>query len=107
MGQGNAAAGPGFLALSSLIVNMYICKGHGTRQVSSFTQRLLVLAAVIYIDDTDLPHMTKHVTATFTESIKHSKKSTNVWGGLAIATGDALKPKKCYAYFLTYRYTNG
>jgi hypothetical protein len=107
LGQGNAAAGPGFLALSSLIVNAYLRKGHGTRQVLSFTQRLLVLAAVIYVDDTDLPHMTKHITATSTELIKHSQKSTNVWGGLAIATGAALKPEKCYAYFFTYCYANG
>jgi hypothetical protein len=34
LGQGNATAGPGILALSSLIVNAYLCKGHGARQVS-------------------------------------------------------------------------
>jgi hypothetical protein len=29
LGQGNAAAGPVFLALSSLIVNAYLCEGNG------------------------------------------------------------------------------
>jgi hypothetical protein len=78
LGQGNAAAGPGFLALSSLIVNAYLHKGHGTRQVLSYSQHTLVLVAVIYMDDTDLPHMTKHLTATTTELIEHSQQSTNV-----------------------------
>ncbi len=107
LGQGNAATGPGFLALSSLIVNAYPCKGLGARQVSCYTQHLLILVAVIYIDDTDLPHMIDHVMATSLELIKHSQKLTNVWGGLAIATGVALTPKKCYAYFLTFHFSNG
>ncbi len=107
LGQGDAAARPGFLALSSLIVNAYLREGHGARQVSCYTQCLLVLAAVIYVNDTDFPHMTDHVTATSLELIEHSQKSTNVWGGLAIATGAAFKPEKCYAYFLTYCYNNG
>ncbi len=106
LGQGNAVAGLGILALSALIVNTYLRKGHGASQVSSYTQCLLVLAAVIYIDDTDLPHMTALIMATPSELIKHSQKSTNVWGGMATATGAALKPEKSYAYFLIYRFIN-
>ncbi len=64
LGQGNAAAGPGFLALSSLIINSYFQEGHRSRLVSSYTQRILVLAAVMYVDDTNLPHMTALVPAT-------------------------------------------
>ena len=30
LGQSNAAAGPGFLALSSQIVCAYVCNGHGS-----------------------------------------------------------------------------
>jgi hypothetical protein len=32
---------------------------------------------------------------------------TNLWGGLAIATGAAMKPEKCYAYFYSYWYDRG
>jgi hypothetical protein len=101
------AAGPGFLALSSLIVNAYLRKGHGTRQVTSYSQCALILAAVIYVDDTNLPHMTMEVNATAEELIEHLQHSTNVWGGLAITTGAALKPEKCYAYFMIYRHIRG
>jgi hypothetical protein len=41
------------------------------------------------------------------ELIQHSQKSTNAWGGLAIATEAALKPVKCCTYFLVYWYPNG
>ncbi len=104
LGQGNLAAGPGFLALSSLIVNAYLREGHRTRQVTSHSQRTLILVAVIYMDVTNLPDMTKEVNATAEELIEHLQHSTNVWGGLAIATGAALKPEKCYAYFMIYRH---
>ncbi len=106
LGQGNAAAGPGFLAISSLIVNSYLREGHGAGLVSSYTQRLLLLAAVIYVDNTNLPHMTALVTAAPLELIMYLQKSTNAWGGLAIATGAAQKSKKCYAYFLIYCFNN-
>ncbi len=87
MGQGNAATGPGFLALSDQIVNAYQCKGHGSRMVSSLTLRIFTLVALIYVDDVDLQHTTTLITEIPSELIKHSKHSTNAWGGLAIATG--------------------
>jgi hypothetical protein len=37
LGQGNAAAGPGFLAISSLIVNSYLREGHGARTITSLS----------------------------------------------------------------------
>ncbi len=49
-GQGNAAAGPGFTAMSSLIVKAYICNGFGAQIYSSYYQQLLILVAVMYVD---------------------------------------------------------
>jgi hypothetical protein len=54
-GQGNAASGPGFTVLSSLIVNAYLREGFGTKMYSS-CRRLLLLAVVMYVDDTDMIH---------------------------------------------------
>ena len=107
LGQGNAAAGPGFMAVSAQIVNAYLRDGNGARTVTSYTNRPVSLAAVIYVDDSDLIHMTNHVTVPTKELIRHAQESTNAWGGLAIATGAALKPEKCFAYFLTYKYSGG
>ncbi len=107
LGQGNAAAGPTFLAISSLIVNAYLRQGHGARTTTSITNRLVILAAVLYVDDTDSIHMAPKVTDSPTELIQHAQKSTDAWGGLSIATGAAMKPEKCYAYFMTYTVRGG
>ncbi len=55
-GQGNAAAGPDFTAMSLLIVNAYLHDGFGARIYSSYYKRLLLLAAMMYLDDTDFIH---------------------------------------------------
>ncbi len=95
LGQGNAATGPTFLAISSLIVNAYFREGHGARTMTSLTHRLFILAAVLYVDDADNIHMTPSITDSPLELIQHAQHSTNAWGGLAIATGAAMKPEKC------------
>jgi hypothetical protein len=107
LGQGNAAAGPSFLAISSLIVNSYLQDGHGTRTRTSMSYQLFILAAVLYVDDTDNIHMTPEVTDSPSELILHAQVSTNAWGGFAIATGAAMKPKKCFTYFMTYPMSKG
>ena len=107
LGQGNAAAGPTFLAISSLIVNAYLRQGHGARTTTSLTNRLVVLAATLYVDDADNIHMTPRVTDSPSDLIQHAQTSTNAWGGLAIATGAAMKPEKCFAYFMTYSVIRG
>jgi hypothetical protein len=107
LGQGNAAASPGFLALSGHIVNANIRDGYDSQTVTSFSRTPAILVAVIYVDDTDLIHTTSFIKATPIELIIYSQKSTNAWGGLAMATGESLKPKKCFAYFMVYRFSGG
>jgi hypothetical protein len=55
-GQGNAAVGPGFTAMSLLIVNAYLRDSFGARIYSSYYKQLLLLVAVMYADNTDLLH---------------------------------------------------
>ncbi len=69
--------------------------------------QLFILAAVFYVNNTDLIHVTELVTASQTELIIHSQTSTNAWGGFAIATGAALKPEKCFAKLMIYRFVRG
>jgi hypothetical protein len=93
-GQGNAAAGPGFTAMSLLIVNAYLRNGFGARIYSSYYKRLLILAAVMYVDNTDLVHWSSLPSCTPVELIAVVQTATYAWGGLAIATGAAMKPDK-------------
>jgi hypothetical protein len=61
----------------------------------------------MYVDDTDLVHWSSVPSCTPTELIAAAQTATYAWGGLAIATGAAMKPEKCYAYFLSYWYVRG
>ena len=106
-GQGNAASGPGFTALSALIVNAYLRNGYGAQIYSSYYKRLLILAAIMYVDDTDLIHWSSTPSCNPEKLIAAAQTATYAWGGLAIATGAAMKPEKCYAYFLLYWYDKG
>ncbi len=104
LGQGNAAAGPGFMALSAQIVNAYLRDEHRSCMMTCYTFCLFALAAVLYVDDTDLIHMTALVTAMPSDLVQQSQISTNAWQGLAIATGASLKPEKCFSYFQVYKF---
>jgi hypothetical protein len=55
-GQGNSAAGPGFTAMSLLIVKAYLRNGFGAQIYSSYYWQLLILMAVMYVGNTDLVH---------------------------------------------------
>ncbi len=101
------AAGSGFTAMSLLIVNAYLRDGFGARIYSSYYKHLLILAAVMYADDTDLVHWSSLPSCTPVELIATAQTATYAWGDLAIATGAAMKPDKCYAYFLSYWYDRG
>ncbi len=61
----------------------------------------------MYVDDTDLIHWSRTPDCNPKELIPAAQTATYAWGGLAIATGAAMKPEKCYAYFLLYRFDKG
>jgi hypothetical protein len=90
--------------MSLLIVNAYLRAGYSAWIYSSYYKQLLILAAVMYVDDTNLVHWSSMPSCTPTELIAATQTATSAWGGLAIATGAAMKPEKCHAYFLSYWY---
>jgi hypothetical protein len=47
--------------------------------MTSFTLSLFILAAVLYVDDADLVHMTALVTVTPKELIEHLQLSMDAW----------------------------
>jgi hypothetical protein len=107
LGQGNGAASPGFLALSSLIVNAYRQQGHGARVLSSFSRRLFHLTSVIYVDNTNLLHWPPSSATDPEELVEHVQRATTDYGRLAIASGGILKEKKCSVYFMDYKNIKG
>jgi hypothetical protein len=88
--------------MSLLIVNTYLRDGFGAQIYSSYYKRLLHLAAVMHVNDTNLIHWYRILSCTPAKLIAAAQTATYAWGGLAIATGTAMKPDKCYACFLFY-----
>ncbi len=104
-GQGNAAAGLGFTAMSSLIVNAYLCNGYGAQIYSSYYKQLLILAAVMYVEDTDLVHWSSVPSCTPTELIEAAQTVTSAWGGCYCnrccnETGEMLRPISFYTVMI-------
>jgi hypothetical protein len=101
-GQGNVAAGPGFIAMSLLIVNAHLRDGFGARIYSSYYKQLLLLVAVMYVNDTYLILWAGQPSYSPSKLIAAAQTATFAWGSLDIATGAAMKPEKCNAYYLSY-----
>ncbi len=57
LGQGNGAAPPRFLAVCTLMINVYHNLGHGVDFTGAWSRDAFTLGAVLYVDDSDLFHM--------------------------------------------------
>jgi hypothetical protein len=107
LGQGSGASPPGFMALGSLIVNAYRRMGHGAKILSLYSSRLFFLAAVMYVDNTNLLHWPSSNVTDPKELIEYFQHATTDWGKLSQALGGILKVGKCSVYFLDYKFVNG
>ena len=107
LAQGNGAAPPGFLAVSTLMIEVYKRLGHGTNFVSAWSGDAFYIAAVLYVDDSDLLHLSLVSEPSDEDFLARVQKATFDWGGLVQATGGALKPSKCFWYMLAWRWVRG
>lgn len=106
LGQGNGVAPPGFLAVYILMINVYCNLGHGVTFVGAWTRDAFTLAAVLYVDDSDLFHMVEG-TQTDDKFLEIVQSATDDWAGLVHATGGSLKPQKCFWYMLRWIWKKG
>jgi hypothetical protein len=106
LGQGNGAAPSGFLAVSTLMINVYPQLGHGTEFVGAWSRDVFMLAAVPCVDNLDLLHMAKGFP-TDDKCVVSVQSATNAWVGLVLATGGSLKQQKCCWYIMGWWWING
>jgi hypothetical protein len=90
-GQGNGAALLGFLAVSTLLIKAYRRQGHGAWFTPGLARDAFILAAVIYVDDSNLLHMAQG-TPTDAEFLASVQAATVDWTGLVHASGGSFKP---------------
>ena len=103
IGQGSTAAPPAFTGQSTIMVNGYKTLGHGAEIYGAWTGDLMKLAALLYVDDSDLLHMFKEVMSD-DEFLEKVQRATDDWGGIVKATGGSLKPAKCFWYLMSYKF---
>jgi hypothetical protein len=105
LGQGNGAAPPGFLAVCTLMINVYRNLGHGVTFIGAWAQDTFTLSVVLYMDGSDLFHMAIG-TPLLEEFLQLVQSGTNDWG-LIYTTGGLLKSQKCFWYMLGWIWKKG
>jgi hypothetical protein len=105
--QGSSASPPVWTAVSTLIVNAYKCEGHGVSLQSGWSNKQQEIAAILFVDDTDLLHISSAPTYNEEQFIQEVQESTHLWADLLQATGGNLKPAKCYYYLMLWKFEKG
>ena len=105
--QGSGAAPGVWTATSTVILGAYKTEGYGASLVSGWSGVNIPIAALLYVDDTDLLHKPQCSTTPLSDFVPWVQQATTFWAHLLQATGGSLKPTKCYWYLLAYKFTNG
>lgn len=107
LGQGSGAAPIGMRCVITLADNAYKRLGHGINITSSISARVFILAAIIYVDDTDLLHWGKEYGISDADFLEDVQRATFDWSKIVQATGGAIKPSKCFWYLLSWKFKQG
>ena len=106
MCQGNRALPAGWEVISICILSAHGKKGHGAKFFCPVTKLEKHLAAILYIDDTDILHIDLRRNERVKEVHQRIQESVNSWDNLLIATGGALQPAKCFYSIILFEWDN-
>lgn len=103
--QGNGAAPAGWAVISITILHAHKEKGHGGHFVCPISNLAGHLAAILFVDDTDILHidLRKEEESVY-EAHAALQDSIHNWGQLLIATGGAFKPVKCFYHLISFKW---
>ena len=82
--------------ISITILGAHKREGHGGHFVCPITKMTEHLAAILFVDDTDLIHMDMSRDETATQAHRAMQDSIDNWGKLLIASGGSFKPEKMF-----------
>ena len=106
MGQGSGGSNPGCSFTLTPVVNAYKRKGYHPTMISAWSRRIMLLAALQYVDDTDL--LLKALECQTTEEfMSHIQRSLTFWGQLVLATGGVIKQKKSQVAIASFKFSGG
>jgi hypothetical protein len=102
MCQGNGAAPSGWAVVSIVILHVHSKQGHGAMFWCPISGMSSKLAAILYVDNTDVIHLQLDEDKLVEETHKRLQASVLSWGNLLIATGGLLKPAKCFYHIISF-----
>ena len=100
--QGNGASPAGWAVISITIINAHKAKGHGALFWCPISHVTGHLAAILFVDDTDILHLRMDHEESIEDAHFALQESVCNWGRLLTATGGAFKPPKCFYYLISY-----
>ena len=100
--QGNGAAPAGWAVVSIVLLDAHKQERHGATFRCPITKQCKQMAAILFVDDTDLLHINLEGMELLEETHDALQRSVNSWGTKLIASGGALKPAKCFYYLIDY-----
>ena len=89
------------------MVESYKRLGHASTFVGSWTGIMFLLAAILYVDDTDLLIVAQDRDMSLDAFFQQTQQSVLDWGLIVQATGGYLKATKCFWYMMAWRWKNG
>ena len=105
--QGSGASPAVWTAVSTVIIGAYKHRGFGAQLVGGWSEDSINIAALLYVDDTDLLHNIVNMQDNQESLVSRVQQATTHWANLLQATGGNLNPAKCYWYLLQYRFDKG
>jgi len=99
IGQGNRAAPPSWIQLSTILVNVFKQLELGALMVDPIMQESIHSMGTLFVDDTNL-YTWKDGLLNTGELWLQTQLELTQWNTLLNATGGALKPEKCIWYML-------
>jgi hypothetical protein len=94
--QGNCAAPAGWAVISIAILGAHKKKGHGAHFLCPISELKTDLAAILYVDDTDIIHLDMSKDESVADTHAALQASVMSWGNLLIATGGARSRKSVF-----------
>ena len=94
--QGRGAAPARWAVISIKILCAHKGKRHGGHFVCPFYTLTGHLAALLFVDNTDLIHINIKAEETVTVAHQAMQDSISNWGQLLIASGGAFRPPNCF-----------
>ena len=90
LGQGSGGSNPGFILTAAPMISTYKRKKIHAEMESAWSVLLMILAAIVYVDDMDMLLRAKENHST-EEFFKFIQAAVDIWGMLVMVSGGLLR----------------